>query len=80
MLAKPLDFSFLKINKIMDLKKENCRGNGKRKPIPASDEEEDTKKDTNVAVVEENKQDEAKEKEKERVIKAPQTNAISSLL
>jgi hypothetical protein len=36
--------------------------------------------DTNVAVVEENKQDEAKEKEKERVIKAPQTNAISSLL
>ena len=36
--------------------------------------------DANAPVVEENKQDETKEKEKERVIKAPQTNAISSLL
>ena len=35
--------------------------------------------DANAPVVEE-KQDETKEKEKERVIKAPQTNAISSLL
>lgn len=79
MLAKPLDFSFLKINNILILKKEDCRS-GKRKKIPESDEEEDAKKDTNAPVVEENKQDEAKEKEKERVIKAPQTNAISSLL
>jgi len=79
MLAKPLDFSFLKINDIRILKKEACRG-GKRKPIPESDEEEDAKKDTNTPIIEENKQDETKEKEKERVIKAPQTNAISSLL
>jgi len=43
MLAKPLDFSFLKINNIAILKKEDCRS-GKRKKIPESDEEEDAKK------------------------------------
>jgi hypothetical protein len=71
----------LKIANILDLRKEPCREPGsKRKTPPLSDEEEDAKKDTNAPVVEENKQDEAKEKEKERVIKAPQTNAISALL
>ena len=54
--AKPLDFSFLKIDNIqsklsvalltwysIDLRKEPQRG-GKRKPIPESDDEEESKK------------------------------------
>jgi len=37
---KPLDFSFLKIVDIGQLRKEVARG-GKRRPIPESDDEED---------------------------------------
>lgn len=40
---KPLDFSFLKLQDIQQLKKEQAR-DGKRKPIQESDEEEDMKK------------------------------------
>lgn len=38
-LAKPLDFSFLKIESIIECRKLRPRG-GKRKPIPESDDEE----------------------------------------
>jgi len=44
MSDKPLDFSFLKLTEIVQLKKEQVRG-GKRKPIPESDEEDDPKKE-----------------------------------
>ena len=41
--AKPLDFSFLKLTDIAQLRKEVQRG-GNRKKIPESDDEEDMKK------------------------------------
>lgn len=40
---KPLDFSFLKLTEIVQLKKEMQRS-GKRKPIAESEEEDDVKK------------------------------------
>ena len=42
-VAKPLDFSFLKIDNIHKLKQELPRG-GRRKPIIESDDEEESKK------------------------------------
>ena len=42
--GKPLDFSFLKLTNVEQLRKEVPRDNGKRKPIAESDEEEDMKK------------------------------------
>jgi len=41
--SKPLDFSFLKIADVGQLKKEVQRG-GNRRPIPESDDEDDQKK------------------------------------
>ena len=41
--SKPLDFSFLKIVDVAQLRKEVARG-GTRRPIPESDDEEDMKK------------------------------------
>lgn len=45
--AKPLDFSFLKLTDIAQLRKEVQRG-GNRKKIPESDDEEDMKKNENA--------------------------------
>ena len=71
MVDKPLDFSFLKLENVVSLIKEPCRG-GKRKPIPEDDDEEDTKiKDNLPTATETDKHEDAKEKDKERVIKAP---------
>jgi len=44
---KPLDFSFLKLTEINQLKKEMQRS-GKRKPIAESEEEDDVKKNENA--------------------------------
>jgi hypothetical protein len=52
-LAKPLDYSFLKIDNILSIKKMLPRG-GKRKPIIESDDEEErTKKEEITAAAEE---------------------------
>lgn len=80
MVDKPLDFSFLKLDNINSLIKEPQRS-GTRKPIPEDEDEEDTKKNENLpAAAETDKHEEAKEKDKERIIKAPQTNEIQKIL
>jgi len=44
--AKPLDFSFMKIDSVTKLRKEHARS-GLRKEIVQSDDEEDVKKNEN---------------------------------
>jgi len=44
--AKPLDFSFMKIDNVNKLRKEHARG-GLRKEIVQSEDEEDAKKNEN---------------------------------
>lgn len=80
--AKPLDFSFMKIDSIIKLKKENCRS-GLRKEIVQSEDEEEAKKNENGGgpASEENAQEESKVAEpKEKIIRAPQTQQINSIL
>lgn len=71
--GKPLDFSFLKLTEIAKLRKVNPR-DGKRKPIPESDEEEQQTKGDAVANTAANpdelEEDKSKE-QKETVIRAP---------
>lgn len=78
-VAKPLDFSFLKIDNIHKLKQELPRS-GKRKPVIESDDEEESKKNENVVASTEEKHEDIKEKEKERIVKAPQTSQIAVIL
>jgi len=71
--AKPLDFSFMRIQNIAQLRKEHARG-GLRKEIILTDDEDEGKKNDNGqgAANEENAQEETKQAEpREKVIKAP---------
>lgn len=73
--GKPLDFSFMKIQKVTQLKKEKARGGLQKDPVQ-SDDEDDTKKNENGGgqASEENAAEEQKTAEpKEKVIRAPQT-------
>lgn len=81
MAGKPLDFSFMRIQTVAQLRKEHARG-GIRKEIVQSDDEEDAKKNENQGPAnEENAQEETKAKvETEKVIRAPQTQQINSIL
>ena len=49
-IGPPLDFSFLKLQDVLCLKKERERG-GKRKPIEKDEDEEDTKKNDQLAAL-----------------------------
>lgn len=78
---KPLDFSFLQIKKVEQLRKEPARS-GARRPPQESDDEEDSKKDTNQNLNNENDLAEAQKEleSKEKVIRAPQSSAIAQLM
>lgn len=74
--GKPLDFSWLNIDKIEMLKKEEPR-DGKRKPKENSDDEEDVKKDIPILQEEAKAEDKSESgKKTEVVIKA---NNVSQL-
>ena len=60
----PLDFSFLKLQDVISLRKERPRA-GKRKPIEKDDDEEETKKGDAAAV----NGEEAKDGEKAKDVK-----------
>ena len=80
--GKPLDFSFMKIDNIAKLRKENERG-GLRKPIVQSEDEEDAKKNENGGgpASEENAAEVTQAAEpKEKIIRAPQTQQINQIL
>lgn len=80
--GRPLDFSFMKIDNIAKLRKENERG-GLRKPIVQSEDEEDAKKNENGGgpASEENAQEVTQAAEpKEKIIRAPQTQQINQIL
>lgn len=69
--GKPLDFSFLNLTDVENLKKERARG-GKRKPILKDDDEEDQKKDNahNALADEKMEGGDAKEKKESMVVKS----------
>ncbi|CDW82522.1 leucine-rich repeat-containing protein 51-like [Stylonychia lemnae] len=81
--GNPLDFSFLKLQNIESLKKEEPRS-GKRKPIEESEDEEDQKKNENLLnpQLDAEKQDQDKQmnQQKETSIKANMAQQINSLL
>lgn len=75
----PLDFSFLKLQDVVSLRKKRPRA-GKRKPIEKDEDEDDVKKDNGGAVLNEDGADgEQKDQKKDLTIKAnyiPQINTI----
>ena len=75
--GKPLDFSWLNIDRIEMLKKEEPR-DGKRKPKETSDDEEEIKKDNIPTLAEEIKADDKSDsgKKQETVIKASNVSQL----
>ena len=66
--GKPLDFSFLKLQDVLSLKKERPR-EGKRKPIEKDEDEEDSKnKDLNPALEDKGDADKPKDEKEKGVV------------